>query len=152
MRVKILLVVCLVAVMLAAPAAAAAAPESHGAPGGYWYQVRRGDTLAAISRRTGVPMDAIAGANGLVNINRIWAGTWLWIPKFDTPPVEPPPGQTCRTKITVRRGDTLSAIARKYGVSVWSLARNNGISNPDRIYVGQRLCIPWPGVPSGGHP
>ena len=148
MRVKTLLLLCLVAILLAAfPVAAAAAPDDNGIPGGYWYQVKRGDTLASIARKTGVPMDAIAGANGVVNINRIWTGAWLWIPKFDTPPVEPPPGQTCRTRITVKRGDTLAAIARKYGVSVWSLARNNGIMNPNMIYVGQRLCIPWPGVP-----
>jgi LysM repeat protein len=147
MRVKVLLVVCLVAVLLAVPAAAAAAPAPSGEPGGYWYQVKRGDTLASISHKTSVPADAIAGANGLVNVNRIWTGTWLWIPKFDTPPVGPPPGATCRTKVTVHRGDTLAAIARKYGVTVASLAKNNGIKNVNLIYPGQRLCIPWPGVP-----
>jgi len=148
MRVKLILFLCVLAVMLATPAVAlAAAPPAGGEPGGYWYQVKRGDTLAAIARKTGVPMDAIAGANGIVNINRIWAGTWLWIPKFDTPPVQPPPGQTCRTKITVKPGDTLAAIARKYGVTVWNLAKNNGIKNVNLIYVGQRLCIPWPGTP-----
>jgi lysozyme len=148
MRVKTLLLLCLVAILLAAfPVAASAAPDANGVPGGYWYQVKRGDTLALISQKTHVPADAIAGANGLVNVNRIWAGTWLWIPKFDTPPVGPPPGVTCRTKITVQRGDTLAGIARKYGVTVASLAKNNGIKNVNVIYVGQRLCIPWPGVP-----
>jgi len=43
---------------------------------------------------------------------------------------------------TVRRGDTLTWIAARYGVSVWSLARANGIRNINRIYVGQRLTIP----------
>jgi LysM repeat protein len=146
MRVKILLGVCLAVVLLATPAATLAAPDPAATPDGYWYQVKPGDTLASISRRLGVPVDAIAAVNGLVNVNRIWAGTWLWIPESSRPPTQPP-GPTCRTKITVQRGDTLAAIARKYGVSVWSLARNNGIKNPDRIYVGQRLCIPWPGVP-----
>jgi LysM repeat protein len=152
MRTKILLIICLVAVMLAFPAAALAAPSSNSEPGGYWYQVKRGDTLASIARKTGVPMDAIIGVNGIYNRNQIWAGTWLWIPRSDKPPVEPAPTPTCRTKVTVHRGDTLAAIARKYGVSVWSLAKNNGIKNPNVIYVGQRLCIPWPGVPSGGRP
>jgi LysM repeat protein len=151
MRVKIFLVICLVAVMLATPAAALASPDSAATPDGFWYQVKRGDTLSSISRKLGVPVDAIAAVNGIVNVNRIWAGTWLWIPESHRPPT-PPPGPTCRTKITVHRGDTLAAIARKYGVSVWSLAKNNGIKNPNVIYVGQRLCIPWPGVPSGGRP
>jgi LysM repeat protein len=133
--------------MLAAPAAALAHPLNPPPGGGVWHQVKRGETLASIARLYGVDMDAIAGANGIVNINRIWTGSWLWIPKFDTPPVGPPPGQTCRTKITVKRGDTLAAIARQYSVTVANLAKNNGIRNVNRIYVGQRLCIPWPGVP-----
>jgi LysM repeat protein len=42
----------------------------------------------------------------------------------------------------VRRGETLYSIARRYGVSVWSIASVNGIANPNRIYAGQRLSIP----------
>lgn len=43
---------------------------------------------------------------------------------------------------TVRRHDTLSSISRKYGTSVSELARRNGITQRNRIYVGQRLRIP----------
>ncbi len=42
-------------------------------------------------------------------------------------------------------GDTLSAIAGRYGVSAWSIARANGIWNPSNIYVGQMLVIPLAG-------
>lgn len=42
----------------------------------------------------------------------------------------------------VQRGDTLSTIARAYGVSVKTLAAYNGITNPNYIVIGQRLCIP----------
>lgn len=42
----------------------------------------------------------------------------------------------------VKRGETLSIIALRYGVGIWELADYNGISDPDRIYVGQRLRIP----------
>ncbi len=42
----------------------------------------------------------------------------------------------------VQRGQTLEGIARWYGVDLWTLARANGIVNPNRIYVGQRLVIP----------
>ena len=37
---------------------------------------------------------------------------------------------------------TLSGIAARYGVSVWSLASYNGISNPNYIRIGQCICIP----------
>ena len=42
---------------------------------------------------------------------------------------------------TVKKGDTLSAIARRYGVSVREIAKENGIKDPDRIYAGQKLRI-----------
>ncbi len=45
----------------------------------------------------------------------------------------------------VQRGQTLMGIARWYGVDYLTLARTNGITNPNRIYVGQRLVIPSSG-------
>jgi hypothetical protein len=42
----------------------------------------------------------------------------------------------------VRSGETLGTIARRYGVGMLQLAADNGISNPDRIFVGQVLRIP----------
>lgn len=42
----------------------------------------------------------------------------------------------------VRKGETVSGIARRYGVSAGALARLNGLRDPDRIEVGQRLRIP----------
>lgn len=50
----------------------------------------------------------------------------------------------------VEPGDTLSYIAAKYGVSVDSLISANGITDPNLIYVGQRLTIP--GASSGSQP
>lgn len=42
---------------------------------------------------------------------------------------------------TVRSGDTLGSIARRYGVSVSYLCNRNGISNPNYIYAGEHLVI-----------
>lgn len=42
----------------------------------------------------------------------------------------------------VRAGDTLNGIAARFGVSPAALALANGISNPNKIYIGQRLTIP----------
>ena len=41
----------------------------------------------------------------------------------------------------VRRGDTLSAIAQRYGTTVDRLVKDNGIKNPNLIFPGQRLII-----------
>lgn len=150
MKKRLLLVasVLVVVLALALPAAAWASSDAKASPdgGGFWYLVKSGDTLASIARKFGVSVDGLAAVNGLVSINRIWAGTYLWIPTASVPP-NFPPGQTCRTKYTVQRGDTLAKIAARYGVTVWRLAWNNGITNYNLITVGQRLCIPWAGTP-----
>ena len=43
---------------------------------------------------------------------------------------------------TVKSGDTLSAIAKKYGTTYQKLASYNGIANPNLIYIGQKIKIP----------
>lgn len=45
----------------------------------------------------------------------------------------------------VKRGQTLAGIARLYGRSVAAFVNANGLRNPNRIYVGQRLRIPGKG-------
>lgn len=47
----------------------------------------------------------------------------------------------------VKRGETLAAIAQRYGIDLWDIANTNGITNPARIYVGQVLRIPLPATP-----
>ena len=43
---------------------------------------------------------------------------------------------------TVKRGDTLSTIAARFGTSVPALVSANGIKNANLIHVGQLLTIP----------
>ncbi len=43
---------------------------------------------------------------------------------------------------SVGRGETLFSIGRLYNVNPWTIAVANGLANPNRIYVGQRLYIP----------
>jgi len=50
---------------------------------------------------------------------------------------------------TVRQGDTLSAIAHRFGVSATALAQANDLSDPNRIVAGQRLEIPGAGSRTG---
>ena len=51
--------------------------------------------------------------------------------------------------VTVRSGETLSDIADRYGVSVGTLMRMNGIRNPDLVQAGSRLQVPGPTVTAG---
>ncbi len=60
---------------------------------------------------------------------------------------------TCKAYYTVKRGDYLSAIAARYGVSTKAIQNCNHIKNRNKIYPGQRLCIPGkPHHPPAPHP
>ncbi len=52
------------------------------------------------------------------------------------------PAPVCGTWYTVKKGDTLGAIAARYHVAVSAISARNNIKNPNLIYAGQRLCIP----------
>lgn len=124
-RVGAILIVVLLLSMLVAPAASASGAVVH--------VVQRGETLYSIAARYGVSMYAIAEANHLTNLNAIYAGMRLVIP------AGPPPA--CPVYYRVQRGDNLTRIAARYGVSVAQLQQWNRITNPNRIYVGQTLVI-----------
>jgi len=111
------------------------------------YVVQSGDTLLAIARKFGVTTAQIIEANNISNPNRISVGQRLVIPTGEvatvvtTPEPEPEPEPVVVT-YTVRSGDTLWGIARKFGVSSSALAELNGINNANYIRVGQVLEIP----------
>lgn len=58
----------------------------------------------------------------------------------ETAPISAPSTSEGKT-YTVKKGDTLSKIAAKYGVSVSQLVEWNGIKNPDLIQIGQKIAI-----------
>ena len=100
------------------------------------YIVQPGDTLNSIALRFSTTVAAIVAANGIVNPNFIWVGQRLIIPLPSTPPPE------CQVTHTVQRGETLSSISRRYGTTPGAIAAVNGLTNPNFIWVGQRLTIP----------
>jgi D-alanyl-D-alanine carboxypeptidase len=57
-------------------------------------------------------------------------------------PAAPAPAPRGSASYTVQRGDTLSAIARRHGVSVASLVETNRLTDPDQLQPGTRILIP----------
>jgi membrane-bound lytic murein transglycosylase D len=106
-----------------------------------FYKVQRGDTLSAIARRFGVRESQLVAINNLRSRHRIRAGQVLVLPGVAPVNVrreEPPDDGIYR----VRRGDTVSIIARRFGTSEEKLVALNGLRDRNRIAVGQRLKIP----------
>jgi LysM repeat protein len=118
------------------------------------YVVKQGDNLTRLAAEYGTTIDAIMLANGLTNANRIYVGKALTIPSgnnVQTLVAESPEdqliadaasGATSETTYTVQRGDSAIKIARTFGIDESALLDANGITNPNRVYVGQVLTIP----------
>lgn len=118
------------------PTVVSAAPASVPTYSMGYHIVKPGETLSQIARYYGVTVSALMSANGLTNPNYIYVGQQLYIPDSSGAPAG------CYSYYYVRPGDTLSRIAAYFGMRTSALAAANGISNPNYIYVGQRLCIP----------
>lgn len=106
-----------------------------GAEEALYHTVLFGQTLTGIARMYGVTVNALMEANNLTNPNLIYAGQRLLIPI---------PADEYVIHI-VARGETLTGIAMHYGVSINAIVMINGITNPNLIFVGQRLIIPGGG-------
>ena len=103
------------------------------APGADTYTVRRGDTLWGIARRYSTTVSALASLNHIANPDLIYPGQVLNLPRGAAPSAG---------TYTVRQGDTLWGIARRYNTTVSALASLNRIANPNLIYPGQVLRLP----------
>jgi N-acetylmuramoyl-L-alanine amidase len=107
--------------------------------------VRSGDTLTGISRRYDVPIARIVELNDLRDPNRIYAGQRLRLRAERRAPATSAgrEGSTpAAVRHTVRPGEHLTGIARRYGVTIAAIVKANGLADPSRIYAGQRLTIP----------
>jgi membrane-bound lytic murein transglycosylase D len=115
--------------------------------GAILHRVRRGETLAAISRAYDVPVAVLAGLNRLSSRARLAAGRVLVIPLSSA--ARRAAEAIARRhvgaarRVRVRAGDTLWSIARRHGVAMKELARWNGIAHPGRhrLHAGRLLTV-----------
>ncbi|WP_104045404.1 lytic transglycosylase [Arthrobacter sp. ZGTC412] len=94
------------------------------------YVVRRGDTLSGIAARHGISLRTILAINRMNMRTIIYPGQRIRI------------GTAARSAIhIVRRGDTLSGIAARYGISLRTILAINRMNMRTIIYPGQRIII-----------
>ena len=121
------------------------------------HRVRSGETLSTIATQYGVSVARLAELNGLERPYRIRAGQAIALPGRTPPatsvtarvepplasPKTPPPTGVVGTedRYVVRRGDTLSKIAARHGMSEEALMELNSIRNRNFVYEGQVLAL-----------
>lgn len=119
------------------------------------YVVTGGDNLFRIAINNNVSLNALLQANNLSETSIIQPGQELTIPDCtpeesaadsapadddtDTNATALPDGSLVHT---VSSGETLSVIARRYGVSMQAIIDATGLTNPDALSIGQELIIP----------
>lgn len=132
----------LISVALAFAAALHAPPFAAALEAGTAYRVQTGDTLSAIARATGIPLPRLAALNNLTNPDLIIAGQELRLEPGES--VARPATATNPSGPTyvVQPGDTLWGIASRARVPVDTLATLNGLTDRERLAVGQRLKMP----------
>lgn len=119
---------------------AAEGSQSLSLQGSNEHRVQSGDTLSGIAQEHGVALDALIAANPQIdNPNLIRPGEVVSLPA----------GDAAGQNYTVRSGDTLSDIAGRFGTDWQTIARQNGLDNPNLIFPGQQLAIGGSGVGGG---
>ena len=98
-----------------------------------YHTVQKGDTCYKIAQNYGVELSAVLNANGLTAGEIIYPGRTIVL--------DGNAKNTPGANYTVKRGDTLYAIATTYGTTTQNLKQANKL-NADRIYAGQKILIP----------
>ncbi|HWC13229.1 MAG TPA: LysM peptidoglycan-binding domain-containing protein [Actinomycetota bacterium] len=112
--------------------ATAASLTVAGPAQGGTYLVRRGENLSGIAAKHRTTVARLVRLNRLGDPNLVVAGQRLRVP-----------GRVRTSSIhVVRAGETLSAIAHRYGTTVGSLTRSNRIRDPNLITIGTKLKVP----------
>lgn len=101
------------------------------------YTVQKGDTLYSIARKYGIKPDELILFNGIDDVRKLYVGKDIRIPVQ----IENETRLTHKTS----KGETLTGIARKYGISLDTLFSANNLNGNYVLKIGDTLTIPVPG-------
>ena len=122
-------------------------PPRYVSPRKYWHVVRRGDTISEIAVKYGVKTRDLRSLNRLNRQSLIRIGQRLKIPRRSKQAYSQKKVKKGGYHI-VRRGDTVSEIAVKYGTSVKALKKINQIGRRSVLQIGQKLKLPNKKLPN----
>lgn len=122
------------------PAAVPSAPLSAAPPS---YTVKPGDSLAKISRNTGVSVAALAKLNGLKTSSMLHPNQKLKLPGSSVSASSPSSRSTAGS-YKVQAGDTYFSIAKRHGLSTDALIAANPKTKPSALRPGQLVNLASP--------
>lgn len=136
--------------VLTLPTAAAAPALVAPAPASLTHTVVQGDTVSTLATRYGTTVTAIVNANSLDARAFIRVGQVLTVTGGSSAPAPAPstPVTTAVGSHTVASGDTVSALATRYGTTVAAIVAANGLNSRASIRVGQVLSVPGAAAPA----
>ncbi|MBK1834538.1 LysM peptidoglycan-binding domain-containing protein [Roseibacillus ishigakijimensis] len=106
---------------------------------GATYEVKSGDTLSSIARKTGTTAKKLMATNGITDPTKLRVGQTLTLPGGGSSTPSQPTRVQSTGSHTVKSGETLYSIARRHGMSVAQLTRLNPGLDPAKLAIGQKL-------------
>lgn len=107
-------------------------------PGSTAYVVKSGDTLAEIARRFNTSVRALLVANPGIIPEALSIGQVICVPQAEP---ECPIGTS---PYEIKMGDTIAIIASRFGITVRDILDVNPSVVPEKLHIGQVICIPPP--------
>ena len=107
--------------------------------GTFEYTIRAGDTLFGLANRFNTTAQAIMAVNPGIDPNNLRVGQIICIPEVTPPPTRCPSGSF---EYTVRAGDTLYELAKRFNTTVEAIMSINMGLDPCNLKIGQVICIP----------
>ena len=101
------------------------------------YMVKIGDSMESIATSHDIDVDELRKINGLFSPNEVVVGSLIVVPVM---------GKRNYQYYTVKKGDSIYEIAKKYGIDYNLLLQLNGLDKDDYIYPNQSLMLPAEGI------
>ncbi|MFN3978496.1 MAG: LysM peptidoglycan-binding domain-containing protein [Sulfurihydrogenibium azorense] len=108
------------------------------------YEVKKGDTLEKIAKKYNVSIEDIKKANNIKDEKKLREGMKLKIPVKTSKQEKKKKVEVVEETYTVKKGDTLETIAKKYGITVKEIMDYNNMKD-EKIFAGDELKIPLKG-------